>query len=1070
MSLDGVIDALGWPSREEILHPSGSGASVQAQTAQIKLGRAVSLLEGGNGADIGILASDPETTDAPLAIVCEFRTPVPPKTLLETQKLAWNFCRSPLLITIEPHIVRKWSCCEMPLTIPTTEEMNLFDQTPTPGTSTPEILPSIEFDPTTGRCLDVTAARSLAWIELISGHFFEVEAHRFPLEQRADRMLLRNLKEVRQKLRDMGLQDTYSHDLLARIIFVQFLFDRKDSDGNAALNPEKLLELHSQGTLSNSYDNLASLLGNYDDTYALFQWLNSRFNGDLFPGKGRTPELQREEWNVEKQHVRPEHLLLLADFIRGDLEMSSGQFCLWPQYAFDAIPLEFISSIYEEFVKESEGTGIHYTRDFVVDLMLDRVLPWTSDEWDIKIIDPACGSGIFLVKAFQRLIYRWKFAHRDQEIEISSETLRYLLENCITGIDKDPNAVRVASFSLYLAMCDEIDPRYYWDDAHKVQFPVLRNRRIIHADFFDETSDAVNVQKNANNYDLVIGNPPWGDGTLDSSEHAQFWAKNNEIRVANNDIGILFLIKGLRLTKSGGHICLIQSASALLYNQENTAIELRRSLFLTYARVEYIINLAAYSKLSSYDLFRNVRVPTCIFIGCSSPADGSPFWYECPKPHYNGQDLTRIIIDQHDIHSVYPEDIFAEPSIWATLMWGGNRDRSLVQRLTKYQTLEQLKVNGFVKTREGINYGDRQKYEPQILDKRLFKEKDFPFDQSLQLHAEELEVNRNAYIHSKDSSDFSAFSLPQLLIKAGWRKRHKRFQARLVDSNDSIGPVISSQSYLSVHAMNTDLPILEHACLVYNSSVANYFLLLTSGRFAFDRAEPLAKELRSVPLPLRNTQKFALPDTVGGVDDLAYELFGFNGAERILIEDMVNVTLPDYKEGKHSPGRLPTQRVSDDLFGTVEPELSAYAEVFRRVIKAGFGDDKQAGAIIYTERDNNAHLPVRFISVVLNSPAHEAVRIEPIASDELSDRLVRFYKTSLSAENRRAFYERTARAYDIQETNEGTCIIVTIIKPDQARYWTRSMAMRDADEIAADFMSWYTIGTPLEVAEQPTCG
>ncbi len=55
------------------------------------------------------------------------------------------------------------------------------------------------------------------------------------------------------------------------------------------------------------------------------------------------------------------------------------------------LELEFISSIYEEFVKNDEGVGVHYTRSHIVDLMLDRVLPWTSDQWDLRILDPACG-------------------------------------------------------------------------------------------------------------------------------------------------------------------------------------------------------------------------------------------------------------------------------------------------------------------------------------------------------------------------------------------------------------------------------------------------------------------------------------------------------------------------------------------------------------------------------------------------------------------------------------------------------------------------------------------------------
>jgi type I restriction-modification system DNA methylase subunit len=155
-------------------------------------------------------------------------------------------------------------------------------------------------------------------------------------------------------------------------------------------------------------------------------------------------------WQIEEAKVTQAHLNLLAEFVRGDLEMERGQRCLWPYYRFDVIPLDFISSIYEEFISKESGTGIHYTPEHIVDFILDGVLPWNSQEWDIKILDPACGSGIFLVKAFQRLIHRWEQAHLNRTIQPSD--LRSLLENNLFGVDVDSQSVRVASFSLYLKM------------------------------------------------------------------------------------------------------------------------------------------------------------------------------------------------------------------------------------------------------------------------------------------------------------------------------------------------------------------------------------------------------------------------------------------------------------------------------------------------------------------------------------------------------------------------------------------------------------------------------------------
>ena len=152
--------------------------------------------------------------------------------------------------------------------------------------------------------------------------------------------------------------------------------------------------------------------------------------------------------------------------------------------------------------------------------MLDSVLPWDSTDWDVKVLDPACGSGIFLVKAYQRLIHRWRKAHPNQEPRTA--ILKQLLNCNIFGVDTDRHAVRVASFSLYLAMCDEIDPRHYWK---RVQFPRLRGERLIEADFFSEDKPGFRTNKDAEQYDLVVGNAPWGEKS--ETENSKQWGSKH---------------------------------------------------------------------------------------------------------------------------------------------------------------------------------------------------------------------------------------------------------------------------------------------------------------------------------------------------------------------------------------------------------------------------------------------------------------------------------------------------------------------------------------------------------------
>ena len=139
---------------------------------------------------------------------------------------------------------------------------------------------------------------------------------------------------------------------------------------------------------------------------------------------------------------------------------------------------------------------------------------WGGKEWNLRILDPCCGSGIFLVKAFQRLVQRWRNANPGHEPRV--DDLRGLLENNLFGVDDHEDAIRVASFSLCLALCDAIDPKHYWKRAI---FPPLRNVRLIKCDFFSEAHAEFATPENGVNesrlWDLVIGNAPWRDGSLE---------------------------------------------------------------------------------------------------------------------------------------------------------------------------------------------------------------------------------------------------------------------------------------------------------------------------------------------------------------------------------------------------------------------------------------------------------------------------------------------------------------------------------------------------------------------------
>src|ERR1035438_7114228 len=112
MLLDDAHNSLGWPSPEQVLEPRGAGAHIYAEFAKQKIGVALHRKFNGLRVETGVLAADPtsDSTESPIAVVCQFQSGASDDVLDEAHRLAWNFSRTALLITLEPHRLIAWSC------------------------------------------------------------------------------------------------------------------------------------------------------------------------------------------------------------------------------------------------------------------------------------------------------------------------------------------------------------------------------------------------------------------------------------------------------------------------------------------------------------------------------------------------------------------------------------------------------------------------------------------------------------------------------------------------------------------------------------------------------------------------------------------------------------------------------------------------------------------------------------------------------------------------------------------------------------------------------------------------
>jgi hypothetical protein len=219
---------------------------------------------------------------------------------------------------------------------------------------------------------------------------------------------------------------------------------------------------------------------------------------------------------------------------------------------------------------------------------------------------------------------------------------------------------------------------------------------------------------------------------------------------------------------------------------------------------------------------------------------------------------------------------------------------------------------------------------------------------------------------------------------------------------------------------------------------------MTSGRLASYRPTLRQADLVNVPIPNKATVTL---DTLASasdktVDMLAFELFALSKSEQALVEDFFSFTLQDYKVGRESAGRKPI------IHSERKARLSTYCDWLIGILRSGFGDDMPLSSVVYTFSSEKS-LPycivaIRFADGVVERDVQEL-------SIEQARKLVLGLSKNGSTGN--IFYRRILRVYISEKLGDHTATPTAyIIKPCEERYWTRSSAMRDADDITADLM------------------
>lgn len=910
------------------------------------------------------------------------------KQVAELHRLSWNLGEAPLLFVVTP------------------DEILIYN-----NYETPQAVKGGNLDPTVGIIETLSLADGLASQRIAlqkyhrsmleSGEYWRQSTTRFDTQGRVDTTLMSNLRTMRRTLinqiskRCNESKETITsvvHALLSRSIFVKYLEERKDSNGKTVF---------PQGFYSSFLDSAkqyTDVLNSKEATYNLFGLLKEKFNGDT---------LQVTE--VEMKIITQKDLDELRTFILGDSELESKQLALWPLYSFDIIPIQLISSIYELFFHlsdEDDEKGTYYTPLHLVNLVMDEVYSWEGEYKDITFFDPSCGSGIFLVEAYRRIVCRWM--SQNDAHTITCDQLNLLLKKSIFGVDINEEAIRVASFSLSLAMCDFLDPRSIWD---KLSFPRLLENNLITSDFFDEDKSF-----NSKKYDIIIGNPPWQSNITGKTK--AYLKKSNRV-IGDKQIAQAFSIKCSELCKQGGIICLLMPSKGLLFNRSDKSREYRRNLFAD-NNVLAIINLSIYRKF----LFDHASGPAAAIIYTPKREEVyQPIVYCTPKPIYTVEDFRKFSIDPTDICRI-PRDIIDDDRIWKIAMWGALRDLELIGKMqSTFAPMTLFIEENHMITAEGFKRGNKKHLCDDFEGLPLVEAKSFvPYyvapDNLLTVDFNDFEcVVKNAR---------EIFAAPHLIIK----QSHKNgiFLSEVLDYD-----AVFNHSLLGIHG---EIDKLKYLSVIIGSKVFSYYHILTNRKWLVERDELEAGDIWQTPIPRPNDEE--LVEACDIFDELVISPMKKQKAEKFVrqmyrlkkyegyqVDDVIDYVYDYFKNKKRS--------VSFKC-----PSIDAYKQYYSsisEVLTNTFGAGVNLSGDLYF---GDAPLSV----LVLNVGKQTIHDLHIIKNNDRLNEILLSLDNSLIDNQKMVFVRRNLRIYQQDK--------IYIVKPSQRKYWTYSAACRDADEIFED--------------------
>jgi len=943
------------------------------------------------------------------------------QTISEIHRKIWNYKKVLLLYVYSETEIRIYNCSEKPL-IKTQENFDYKKELRNVEIVTYTFSDTEQLNELNKLFSRIAIDSGIVWT-LKEAQFIR---NKINLQRRVDKYLVESLVNTTKQLEQQGLEISFIHKIILRSLFLLYLEDRGATD-------ERLYSKIKKGAKS-----YFDILNDPKATYQLYERLEEDFNGNVF--------------TFEKgEKISTEQLQLIKKcFISGnDNTPQAKLFEDWRLFDFSIIQVELLSEIYENFLFKTDPelkkkTGTYYTPPALVEFILNEKLPINKaeKEYNVKVLDPSCGSGIFLVESFKRLVKRHENQHKKKLTDFNK--LKKLLTDNIFGIELHPQAVKVAAFSLYLALVDNLDPKNLWQKK-KHRLPNLINdpndkslkeqgKNLFCRDTILQNEEIENLE-----FNLVVGNPPFG--TSDLLESVRNYCDKFGFA---KEMVLPFLHKATKFAPNG-EIALIFNTKVLT-NTGGTYQNFREWLF-NECYVEKVFNFSILrnaKKNFGGQLFGDATGPiSIVFYQKDKPKNPSDkIAYYAPKTFIKSNVIDGLSIDFTDLKYL-PREECQKPDtkIWKIAMWGGMNDWDLImnilERSISLKEYFKSENNNWEKPKVGV-HGESKNLDfipEQVIDTKYIERYYTPISAS--------KKNTKKY----RNIDRRIFNPPFVIMKKGQHK--KLLTASYVD--------YFSYCTTACYIFNGNVkPNLKKVLVsLLNSRLTTYFLFLTSSSWGIEREQVFMDEILESPSLLPLLQDDTLKEVVNSFDSMLSNKKSnnpFNKTDLQSIENKINSIIIDDILKFSINGKTTVNdclEFSLDLFENKEKSKALYPLIQKQAI--------QYGKIISAELN-------RFLEdqgLFVNATIYEINRFTPLMMVKLSFAKEQneiftskeFVDNELRRIDKHLWEAKSSNIYFRKKLNYKTGDDIYIIRPNQRRFWSQSMALEDASELILEILN-----------------